>query len=528
MKLIWAIVVAHVVALAFGLGGLLIAVPNPHLWADSELGVRVYDLGMRYAGATHIMLAAIAMLLAGIRFLGARRTFVFFVLAVVVSLFAELVGTTTGFPFGEYSYTSGLGYKVLGEVPFTIPLSWFYMGLASFILATVLASRLDGWRRPVAAVTGGAALLTVWDLVLDPAMAHQDLDVRFWVWFQDGSYFGMPAQNFAGWMLVGLVFIGLSRLAWRSDASIQPDLLRVSFAIYLANMTFAMAISAAVGLWWPIVISLAIGVVPAAIALVDSGVPGEPDTASRSSDDENVVDAITRRVMATGARFLLAREAPVNVDGAQNLPPTGALLLVARHYHHLLDGCALLSVTERPVRVIVAADWAESQRQRRLLEFACRIARWPVVIRKTPPGRPGRFSEPERVRYLRRAMHEAVELLSQGEVVVIFPEGYPNVDPHFTPKAGDNDFLPFERGFVRIAHAAERISGIPVPIVPVGFDYQRAGTWHITMRFGEPLFASDFDRSADLVTHLESAVEGLSRPHESEQPRASGRLSETT
>ena len=32
-----------------------------------------------------------------------------------------------GLPFGPYSYTTMLGYRIGGLVPFPIPLSWFYM-----------------------------------------------------------------------------------------------------------------------------------------------------------------------------------------------------------------------------------------------------------------------------------------------------------------------------------------------------------------------------------------------------------------
>ena len=58
----------------------------------------------------------------------------------------------------------------------------------------------------------------VWDLVLDPAMAHETLPVTFWVWNQTGPYFGMPVQNFVGWAGTALLFMGLSRWLWRIDA----------------------------------------------------------------------------------------------------------------------------------------------------------------------------------------------------------------------------------------------------------------------------------------------------------------------
>ena len=54
----------------------------------------------------------------------------------------ELIGTSTGFPFGPYSYTSFLGIKILDHVPYSIPLSWFYMGFTSYILASMIVSQV--------------------------------------------------------------------------------------------------------------------------------------------------------------------------------------------------------------------------------------------------------------------------------------------------------------------------------------------------------------------------------------------------
>src|SRR4051794_21930551 len=145
-KLAWGLLAAHVVALVFGLAGMLIALPNPQLWAESPLGREVFTFGMQYAGGLHIVLGAGAMLAYGLAHLGARRTWTFFVASAAISLASELIGTATGWPFGNYAYQEGLGWKVLGRVPFTIPLSWFYMGLASMVLAGRLASSRVGRR----------------------------------------------------------------------------------------------------------------------------------------------------------------------------------------------------------------------------------------------------------------------------------------------------------------------------------------------------------------------------------------------
>ncbi len=205
-----------------------------------------------------MVLGAAAMFAFSVAALGWRRTLIFFVLACGLSLSAELIGTGTGYPFGNYEYTTGLGYKVLGRVPFSIPLSWFYMGLASFMLGSVLARG-----RPVWSVIMGAYLLTAWDLVLDPAMAHPGLALNFWVWHQAGPYFGMPVQNFAGWSATGALFMGVSRWLWRSDPPVISP--RFPLTVYALNLAFAIVLSAAGDVWIPIGVALAAGC--AAVAL---------------------------------------------------------------------------------------------------------------------------------------------------------------------------------------------------------------------------------------------------------------------
>lgn len=254
------LLVSHAAALLFGLGGMLIAIPHPELWSSTAAGRQVFAFGMQYAGSVHMVLGAAAMLVFSGAVLGWRRTLIFFLLACGLSLSAELIGTGTGYPFGNYEYTTGLGYKVLGRVPFSIPLSWFYMGLASFMLGSILARRHAVW-----SVVCGAYLLTAWDLVLDPALAHPGLALNFWIWHQSGPYFGMPIQNFAGWTATAALFMGLSRWLWRSEPpAISPVF---PLTVYLLNLAFAIVLSAAGDVWAPIAVSLGATVLVPALAL---------------------------------------------------------------------------------------------------------------------------------------------------------------------------------------------------------------------------------------------------------------------
>ncbi|MER3436650.1 MAG: carotenoid biosynthesis protein [Chloroflexota bacterium] len=261
---------AHIAVLIFGLIGIVIMLPNPQLWASDPRAVRVFDFSIQYAGSIQILLGATAIALYGWHALGWRFTACFFAVTYALSLTSELIGTATGWPFGDYAYTEFLGFKILGRVPYTIPFSWFAMGLASYLLGSQLAQRLRVRRHSLWSLLLGAWLLTAWDLVLDPAMAHTELSIQFWRWGQEGAYFGMPLQNLLGWSLTGLAFMAVHRAVWRRDPVLAGATLAVPLIFYGANMAFAMVVSASVGLWVPIVLAAGSGVLPAMLAAAGS------------------------------------------------------------------------------------------------------------------------------------------------------------------------------------------------------------------------------------------------------------------
>jgi putative membrane protein len=261
MHACWALLIAHLVALVFGLVGMLIMLPNPDLWADDPNAVRVFDFSMEHAGAIHIWLGAAAMLVYGIAAIGWQKTSIFLGVAYIFSLTSELFGTGTGWPFGNYEYTDFLGPKALDHVPWSIPASWFYMGFASYLLAVKIVERIGAKRTLFWSCLLGAWLITAWDLVLDPAMAHESLRIQFWVWDETGPYYGMPIKNFIGWTVTAFLFMVGSRLIWRESPHIRASL-RPPVVIFIANMIFAIVISATVGLWVPILLALLVGVAP--------------------------------------------------------------------------------------------------------------------------------------------------------------------------------------------------------------------------------------------------------------------------
>lgn len=510
MKVIKMLFAGHLVALAFGLAGLLIAFPHPELWAGNPNLVWAFNFGIRYAGSLHILFGATTMLVFGLHFVGWRKTLIFFAAATTISLSMELMGTGTGFPFGAYSYTTFLGVKVAGRVPFSIPLSWFYMGFTAYILASALASRLVPRYRTVWSLIIGAYLLTVWDLALDPAMASAHLPIRFWIWHQTGPYFGMPVRNLIGWSATGLILMSVSRLLWRANLDTRRPALWVPFGMYAANSGFAIVLSLGAGLWLPPVMAIVLGVLPASLVLLPE------DTSTGGT----FLERMTTLVLRTGSRALLLPNTSVQIVGMENLPRSGPVIIAARHFHHLYDGCVLLANVPRPVRILSALDWTASGLSRRVMERACALAGWPVILRTECLGeRPGSvqsaYSIDEAGRYLHRAIRSSVRLLRGGGALVVFPEAYPNVDPHpmNTPKSGAGDFLPFRPGCARLAQLAEKDGHTHVAIVPAGLMYARSrrkGHWQITLRLDPALWLRDFADSTHLMRAVEEGVQMLS------------------
>ncbi len=175
-----------------------------------------------YAWGTSVMTLlgmAAALLHAGGQ-IGWKRTAGFFVLTFGVGLGMEVLGVRTGWVYGPYHYTTRLGPRFLGLVPYVIPLAWFMMTYPSWVISRRVLAVL--WRKtpPWAVAALGGVVMTAWDLVLDPLMVHY----RHWVWEAPGGYFGVPLHNFLGWWLT------VALALWAFEVLLKPPPLRESAA----------------------------------------------------------------------------------------------------------------------------------------------------------------------------------------------------------------------------------------------------------------------------------------------------------
>ena len=242
LAVIYAVSAASLVGFAaFGL--------HPERVAHAPGAAAVYGWMLLLAPRMQIVLAFGGLALFLTRRVG-TRWITAFVALYLLSLASELAGTTVGLPFGPYRYTAGLGLKWLGHVPVLIPLSWFFMALASYAIARC---RYPDRAHLVRRTLVGALVLLSWDLALDPAMS---LVTQYWVWGTNGLYYGMPLLNLVGWYATG-VGLMIALVLLRADEWIARLPTGWLVAFYGANLLLPLGMGVAAGLWGAVAATVA-------------------------------------------------------------------------------------------------------------------------------------------------------------------------------------------------------------------------------------------------------------------------------
>jgi len=178
----------------------------------------VFGLGIPIAILVLISVA-FALLHGAVRY-GWSGIVAFVVIALVVSNILENTSILTGFPFGHYHYTDGLGPKLF-LVPLLIGPSYFATGYFAWVIGNLLIGEV---RRASSAFLTfavpfiAAFVMVMWDVTIDPresTIQHQ------WIWEQGGGYFGVPLTNYLGWFFTVYVFLQLFAMFVRSWAGAE-------------------------------------------------------------------------------------------------------------------------------------------------------------------------------------------------------------------------------------------------------------------------------------------------------------------
>src|SRR2546427_35499 len=150
-------------------------------------------------------------LLAAALDLGWRRTLGFGGCVWSVAWISEFSSTRTGVPFGHYQYTGLTRGRELyvADIPFVDALSFIFLAYAAFCLARAALAGREPAAWTLALTTG--VLMMALDVVIDPLAVRGDRWFlgRLFAYTNPGIYFGVPVSNFVGWVVVGMVGVGL-------------------------------------------------------------------------------------------------------------------------------------------------------------------------------------------------------------------------------------------------------------------------------------------------------------------------------
>lgn len=194
-----------------------------------------------------------------------------FMAAMTISFLATLllaVGVVTGTPFGPILYSDALGERILGTVPWPLPLLWVVLvinarGVARLVMRPWRKTNFYGFW-----VIGLAcALVVLFALGFEP-FAVRAKDYYLWqISPTTAGWFRAPWVAFAGWFLGALGITAMS-IPWliNKHPVKQPMDYQPLIVWLLLNLWPALG-CAAMGLWPPVFVTLATCAVAGAYAI---------------------------------------------------------------------------------------------------------------------------------------------------------------------------------------------------------------------------------------------------------------------
>lgn len=524
MKVAKFLFVAYLAILIFCLGALLLVSPYLAFWHLDATSVATFQFLLHRSAEIQILLGSVLMLLFGFLYVGPMKTLTFFVISLPVSLLMRTLLTGKTSLLGLYPANTAPASQESGLAVFFILLSWFSMSFSSYLLASKLVVRLGLRRQTLWSLLLGTYFLVAWSVALDAVLTGARLPAQTSLWHDYGSSFGLPVYNLVNWAVAGLLLLMLSRLFWRAGASAQQLEIWLPFSLYTANIGFIMLLSFGSGLWFPLMLSTCLVLVPESLAYF----PREEPHPIHGGRFRTSLSQLIWLIMRVGVWGFGRRRLQLVARGVEHIPRSGPVLIVANHVHYFFDGYILIRTVPRRLHTLVALDWVQVQALRLVIELACSLADWPVVLRseqlrERDVSQNWAYKPLESRQYLRQVINNTVRLLRASEALVIFPEAYPAFDPHPTLKRAPDEFLPFRPGFIKLVEQAERDHRTRVAIVPAGLMYTRTGKgWQATVQYGQALFLTDFASHEEALHTVEERVQALSLAPSSATPLPPG------
>ena len=165
----------------------------------------------------------------------------------------------------------------------------------------------------------------------------------------------------------------------------------------------------------------------------------------------------------------------IEVEGVENVPDTGPVLLLPNHPNALVDALVIVMQLKRPVSLTAKSTLADNA----VLKFFIKASKI-ILFHRKQDSELG--ADPSRNV---KALEECRRRLNQGAAICLFPEGQSHSDPSLRP---------FRWGAARIALEFTQTREISetLKIIPVGLNFLRKDRFRsdVWVRFGKPIDVS--------------------------------------
>ncbi len=166
----------------------------------------------------------------------------FMAICFVVGIGVEIIGTSTGYLFGEYTYGKTLGPSIK-NVPIVIGINWviiiYCSGIAVHMLLEKLSAKLETMTgapspaiRYFSVISDGAMLAVFFDWIMEPAA----IKLGYWEWLGNGE---IPTYNYLSWFLVSLGLVSVfTFLKFEKRNIFAVNLLMIMMMFFMLIRTF--------------------------------------------------------------------------------------------------------------------------------------------------------------------------------------------------------------------------------------------------------------------------------------------------
>ncbi len=186
----------------------------------------------------------------------------------------------------------------------------------------------------------------------------------------------------------------------------------------------------------------------------------------------------------------------VEIDGLENLPDTGPVVLCANHTNALADAVVMQVSCPRHVHPLARSGLFEKLWLKPFLNFVEGVP----VYRKQDAGSDTAQNED--------MFRSCYEKLAENAVLIIFPEGQSHSDPQLRD---------IKTGAARIAVGNMKENGLAPALIPVGMFFTDKGSFRsdVLVQYGEPVDMQlttdidDYESVRELTRRLEAALRGL-------------------